>query len=100
MGGVCAVGERHSQEQECVSVCGNQYQILCLTDEGEIRKAGSPPRSSCGWHTISSSVRLWLVVIGGESEDHIHRARILLFSLWFRFMWSLLVLRAALHCSL
>lgn len=66
MGGVCAVGEKDSQEQERVSVCGNQYQILFLSDEGEIQKAGSSPRSSCGWHTISSSVRLWLVAIGGE----------------------------------
>lgn len=64
MGGVCAVGEWDSEEQECVSVCGSQYQMLFLTDEGEIQKAGSPPRSSCGWHTISSSVCLWLVVIG------------------------------------
>ncbi|CAB1429800.1 unnamed protein product [Pleuronectes platessa] len=52
-----------SREQARASVCGSQYQILCLTNEGEIGKAGSGPRSSCARLTVWSSVR---PVAGGD----------------------------------
>lgn len=78
-GSECVMGEKR-KTRIGVSQCLWKLlsKILFLTQEGEIQKEGSPPQSSCNWHTIWCSVRLWLVVTGSSCKDHANSAHILL----------------------
>ena len=68
MVGVCAVGEKTEKAEMGVQCMWEPVSdfFFFLSGERETQKGNCLPWGSCSWHTISSSVRLELVVIKGR----------------------------------